>query len=127
MTRQIHDQLILDGEETFMPFYPSIPKNENRIIRSTDEIDLDSIFNTNLVRRGYIASWEIKDGILYLVDIKGMYKMTGKSPIFAHWVSGTLKIQKDKIQYYLDVGYGSLHGDVIHIKIEDGVFVKEEN
>lgn len=124
MTRQIHDQLILDGEETFMPFYPLIPQDETRIISSTEEIDIDSIFNTNLVRRGYIATWEIKDGILYLVDIEGKYKITGKSPIFAHWVTGTLEVKKERIQYYLDVGYGGLHGDEIHIEIESGVFVK---
>jgi|688.fasta_scaffold1007372_1 hypothetical protein len=54
--------------------------------------------------RGYVATWEIVNGNLYLIAIKGELEIGGAAnlkeifpgcsgPVFAHWYSGTIPSQ----------------------------------
>lgn len=40
--------------------------------------------------RTYVATWEIKDGRVYLVELTGGYRLEGNEPLFADWFSGDL-------------------------------------
>ena len=120
MTAQIHEKLIYEGEETSMAFCPPLPENHPRI--KDDEIK----FVSSGCWRGYIGTWEIKEGKFYLVDIKGKYKLVGDSPIFADWFSGVIRIPRGELLHYVHMGFGSVFEEELHVKIEKGIVQKKK-
>ncbi len=94
-------------------------------------------------RRGYVATWEVRDNQLFLKDIDGNYERTtlffgkesnryslkllfpksGNRLIKANWFSGKLRIPQGKMTIY-DEDYGSRFEQEIIITIEKGNVVK---
>lgn len=94
-------------------------------------------------RRGYIATWEVKDNQLFLRDIDGNYEATtfffgkhaaryslkilfpksGGHLAKADWFSGKLRIPQGKMTLY-DEDYGSRFEQEIIITVEKGDVVK---
>jgi len=127
MTAQVHEKLILEGRETSMAFCPPFPEHHPRIIELAHEEaeeDVPSIVFSTACWRGYIGTWEIKDGWFYLVNLVGRYKITGDEPILADWFSGVLRIPQGEMLHYVHMGFGSVYEQEIHIKIENGKVVK---
>jgi len=128
MTAQFHENLIYEGQVTSMAFCPPLPENDPRIKElKDDEIKENhpNLFSTACWRR-YIGTWEIKDGNFYLVEIIGRYRITGKSPIFADWFSGVIRIPRGDMLHYVHMGFGSVFEEELHIKIEKGIVTKSE-
>jgi hypothetical protein len=133
MTAQVHEILIFNGKESSMAFCPPIPETLDTVIKLSDdevekqikngEID-DDIFST-ACWRDYIGTWEIKDGKFYLKDIVGRYKKVSRDPLFAEWFSGVIRIPKGNILQGVHMGFGSVYENEIHIKIENGIIVKQ--
>ena len=127
MTAQIHERLILDGEETSMAFCPPLPDGHPRIFApDSDEIAggaRDFLLHSTACWRGYQGTWEIRDGRLYLVGLRGRFRIRGSEPILADWFSGVLRIPKGEIIQYVHMGFGSVHEQEVHVKIEKGVIV----
>ena len=85
--------------------------------------------------RGYIASWEIKDGSLYLTDITirtpngdagSEYffpNTTGK--IKATWYSGELRIPQGECLQYVHGEYESVYLTEWFIDVKDGKIVRQ--
>jgi len=127
MTAQIHERLILDGEETSMAFCPPLPANHSRIYEPgpdeavTDEDDF--IFGSTACWRGYQGTWEIRDGRFYLVGLRGRFQLRQGEPILADWFSGVLRIPKGEMLQYVHMGFGSVYEQEVHIKIKNGVVV----
>ena len=71
MTAQIHEKLILDFEETSMAFCPPLPKGHPRILQPGPE----RVINSTACWSGYQGTWEIKDGCLYLVALRGRFQL----------------------------------------------------
>ena len=71
--------------------------------------------------RRYIATWEVKDGVLYLSSIVGRYNLLSDEPIIADWYSSTVKVGVGKV---LDSNMVMAAGDIYekenHIVIENG-------
>jgi hypothetical protein len=42
--------------------------------------------------KGYVGSWEIKDGRMFLIKLEHDLKLEGMEPLFAEWVSEELNI-----------------------------------
>jgi len=133
MTAQVHEILIFNGKESSMAFCPPIPETLDTVIKlSDDEVEKqikngkidDDIFST-ACWRGYIGTWEIKDGKFYLKDIVGRYKKVSKHPLFAKWFSGVIRIPKGNILQGVHMGFGSVYENEIHIKIENGTIIKQ--
>jgi hypothetical protein len=95
-------------------------------------------------RRGYVATWEVRDGQLFLKDIDGNYerarlffgkesarysakilfpKSGGNKLIKANWFSGKLRVPQGKMTIY-DEDYGSRFEQEIIITIEKGNITK---
>jgi hypothetical protein len=94
-------------------------------------------------RRGYIATWEVRDSQLYLKEIDGNYERTtiffgkestrynsktlfpksGGRLVKATWYSGKLRIPQGKMTIY-DEDYGSRFEQEIIITVEKGNVVK---
>ena len=127
MTAQIHERLILDGDETSMAFCPPLPEGHPRIYEPSREDTVsdesDFILENTACWRGYQGAWEIKDGRFYLVDLRGRLRLRGGEPILADWFSGVLRIPKGEMLQYVHMGFGSVFEQEVHIKIENGVVV----
>lgn len=94
-------------------------------------------------RRGYVASWEVKENQLFLKDIDGNYEKSslffgkqtqrygikllfpksGNRLVKANWFSGKLRIPQGKMTIY-DEDYGSRFEQEIIITVEKGDIVK---
>jgi len=127
MTAQIHERLILDGEETSMAFCPPLPGAHPGFYEpSPDEAlrdESDSILESTACWRGYQGTWEIKDGLFYLVDLRGRIQLQESKPILTDWFSGVLRVPKSKMLQYVHMGFGSVYEHELHITIESGVVV----
>lgn len=128
MTAQVHEKLIYEGKESSMAFCPPFPENDPRIkeLKDNEIHERSSEAFSTACWRGYIGTWEIKDGRFYLVDIMGRYKIAGESPIFAEWFSGVIRIPRGDILQYVHMGFGSVYEEELHVKIENGLVVKTE-
>ena len=94
--------------------------------------------------RGYVATWTIENGILYLVKIDAWIcrdwnaqrcRKAKLSAIFARryrdgkvkadWFSGELRIPDGKLLQYVHMGYGSVYERELTLTVESGRVVKE--
>ena len=109
-----------------MAFCPPLPKQDPRLKeRSANELQAcDPIIFSTACWRGYIATWEIKKGLFYLVDIQGRYKLVTEAPIFADWFSGVLRIPKGDILHYAHMGFATVYEQELFVKIEKGLVVE---
>ncbi len=132
MTAQAHEVLILDGEETSMTSCPAIPADHERIEAVPMEEVAEAI-RSGRIRgpvlsttcwRKYIATWEIREGRLYLVSIEGIYRLAGEGPLHADWVSGILRVPRGQMTRYVHMGFESEYEKELLITVEGGV-VKE--
>ena len=87
--------------------------------------------NCTALWRGYVGSWKIREGKLYLVELDGMLDNRMKASVamffpdndesvFASWFSGTLRIPQGRQLQYVHAGYGSVYESDIFINVVDG-------
>ena len=87
--------------------------------------------------RGYVATWEITNKRLYLIEIEGTFKdgsdgsLAALFPgfpdrVFAHWYSGRLRIPRGKLLNYVHMGYASEYEQDILLDIDGGVLTHVE-
>jgi hypothetical protein len=134
-TAQIPDSLIYKGEKLY------IFSNPLESYFNADNPRPRDIFKFSCTAcwRGYVATWKIEDGELFLQKIvEGTCSSKAKEirlshifpdqkgPIRASWFSGTLRIPQGKQMLYVHMGYGSVYEQEIILVIEKGKLVKEE-
>lgn len=120
MTAQVPEELILDGERTSMAFCPPLPESHPRIFEPGPD---EAIRVTTACWRGYQGTWEIKDGRLYLVALRGRLQLRPGETVLANWFSGVLRVPKGEMLQYVHMGFGSVFEQEVHIKVENGVVV----
>jgi hypothetical protein len=125
MTAQIHEQLLLEGEERSMAFCPPLPSNHPRVVEvdlaeATRDDRYGMLFST-ACWRGYQGRWEIRDGRFYLTALWGRFKLRGEGPILADWFSGVLRIPKGKTLKYVHMGFGSIYELETHVRVHKGI------
>ncbi len=133
MTAQFHENLILEGKKTSMAFCPPIPDDHPRIVLLSDDeirqgIDdgkISSFVFSTACWRGYIGTWELKDGKFYLLDVGGRYGIKETEPIFADWVTAVIRIPEGELLHYVHMGFGSVYEFETHLKLENGIVVEE--
>jgi hypothetical protein len=89
--------------------------------------------------RGYVATWKIEKGDLYLVRlVKGDCSakpeeidvgqiFSGQSlPVKAAWFSGTIRIPQGKQMLYVHMGYGSVYERERVLSFEKGRLARED-
>lgn len=129
MTAQAHEQLILDGRRTSMMTCPVLPLHDPRL-RCVDVGDITgpipddvALARSTACWRGYIGYWEIKDDRLYLCRVVGAYQWDAGDPVFADWVSDTLRVPEGKLLHYVHMGFESIYEGELEILVEEGVVV----
>lgn len=89
-------------------------------------------FDCTALWRGYIGTWEIVDGRLYLtaIDVLPGSRMKANletvfpgypDRVFAHWYSGTLRVPQGKVLKYVHMGHQSTFESDMLIDVERGV------
>ena len=84
--------------------------------------------------RGYIGTWEVKNGLLYLIGLEGTLhdgRRASLSTVFprypsrvlADWYSGTLRIPIGKELKYVHMGYSSVFERDLFLEVVKGVVV----
>lgn len=134
-TAQFPDVLVYKGEK--LPIY-SNPLESFFNEQNPRPRDLFR-FSCTAVWRGYVASWKVEDGYLYLTrvvagtcskdapEIPIARIFPGKeAPVRADWFSGTLRIPQGKKLRYVHMGYGSVYEKDLFLTIEKGKVVREE-
>ena len=138
MTGQIPEILILDGAERCMTFSQPLPWHQPRLKELSDaEIDarmekadrehkaaghegcsrLDWFLNSTGRWRQYVGTWEIRDGLLYLISVEGRYELIGEG-VFADCFTGTLRVPQGEV---LMVGSsGAVTEEEIRIAVAQG-------
>ncbi|KJF41962.1 hypothetical protein [Draconibacterium sediminis] len=127
MANQQNDRIYLDGElyellstplKVFFEARPDIPAFRGKIPEC---------------RRGYMASWRIRNNVLYLtgfqqvsptVVINPRDVLTGPKMV-ADWYDGTLRIPIDSDKSGVDGGDNS-HETELHITVQGGVVYNHE-
>lgn len=139
MTAQIGDRILIHNKEYTLACEPlSSYLYDNKV---------EKLFNAvnTACYRGYCATWKVINDKIYLIDIESpsqirskkgndsdepisaMQKLfPGQSEVFAHWVSGTVKIQVGELLEYVHMGYESVYEISMYLKFENGI-LKEEN
>jgi len=123
MTAQVEEVLIIDGVPQRMAFCPPLPESDPRLVEVSDDEAKRNILST-ACWRGYIGTWEIRDGRFYLVSVEGCYRLDCEAPLFADWFTGVLRIPQGELLQYVHQGYASVYERELHIKIEDGLVTK---
>jgi len=129
MTAQVHENLIYEGEETTMMSCPPLPA-EHPLIVMTDppgtfaKPGVPSFVFSAACWRGYLGTWEVREGRLYLVSLVGRYEMLGDEPVFAEWVSGVLRIPRGELLEYVHMGFESVYERELRLRVEAGVVVE---
>ena len=127
MTHQVHENIIYEGRDLSMTTCPKVPLDHAMVLELTDK----ELFTNGQPRvvssacwRGYLGSWEIKDGRLYLINLERDLKLDGTEPLFADWVSEELHIV---VEYAFDgLRAGPGPGNKIkRLQIKNGLVVHE--
>ncbi|HMM54214.1 MAG TPA: hypothetical protein PKC23_04240 [Candidatus Desulfobacillus sp.] len=126
MTAQIAERLRYQGEEMALCANPL-----------DDYFDLGGekppfVASSTALWRGYVGSWEIVDGRLYLVGLEGLLEDGSEATlasvfpgfpdrVFAHWYSGILRVPQGRQLLYVHAGYNSRYERDLLLEVERGV------
>ena len=133
MTAQIPEKMIYKGEEL------SLCDEPLHYYMQTVAKDLKLEAPSSALWRGYVGTWTIEDGRLYLVKLKG-YKSSDSGAleielgevfpdypdgVFAHWFTGELRCPMGGLLEYVHGSYASRYEMDLFLKLEKGVLVSE--
>ncbi len=120
---QVNETLIYNGEKVEHSFDDwELPEDDLRIIKLNDREVRPDITQSTACWRGYIGTWEIIGDKLYLIALRGKYKMLSSVPIIANWYTGTITIPTGK---EIDTKtYSSAYEKEIHIKVDKGIVIE---
>jgi hypothetical protein len=131
MTAQVSEKLIYMGQELNLCSEPLFTYLET--IRS----DLKFVAHSSANWRGYVGTWCIENGRLYLAKLSGTVREgDAERPIdmgylfpdypdgvFAHWFTGELRCVQGGLLKYVHMGYSSTYEKDLFIHLRNGVEV----
>lgn len=118
MTAQVHEKLVMDGQTLRMACAPGFPEGLPGIVEVEDP-GSGPWYSTGCAR-GYVGTWEIEDGRLYLAGLEGYYRLQQPGRLFAHWYSGTLVVPEGEVLLYVHMDFQSLHEGELRIVVHEG-------
>lgn len=116
MTAQVHETLILEGERVGMANELPIPEGHPRVGRGEDWDRLP----ITACWRNFVGTWEIEDGLLYLRRLRGKYRLIGREPLLADWVTAELRVPRGKVIQAIHGGFATLTEEDLLITVEAG-------
>lgn len=129
MTTQIPEQISYEGIALDLLEEPELPIGHPRLI----ELDRDTVieqswvFDSSACWRRYVGSWSVRQGVLYLTGVEGIYELLPGPDIPATWFSGTLRMPTGGVVSYIDGLYLPKYSSEFFANVERGVVVKTWN
>jgi hypothetical protein len=139
-TVQVPDVIIIDGKNESLDTNPLAPylSTHPKVIPKSDDPATDNW-------RGYVATWEILDGKLFLRRIDVAFRNPKAPPnedpriiknvihkifpdskdLVAAWYSGALVIPRGKLVKYVHMGYGSTYESYTIVTVNKGVISRK--
>lgn len=130
MTAQVHENIVIDGEATTMMTCPPLPAGHPRVLYAgppgsfKPKEGVPSVVFSTGCWRGYLGTWELKGGRLYLVSLQGSYEVIGDGPVPADWVSGWIRVPRGELLEYVHMGFESVYEEELQVRFEEGVEVE---
>jgi hypothetical protein len=124
MTAQIHEIVLIEGVRASLTCCPAVPQGHPRIVEvEPDRAHAENppVLFTTACWRGYQGTWKIEGNRLYLVALRGVLKLVGDEPLFAEWVSGTLRVPQGEIVEYVHMGFESVYEGNLFFQVERGI------
>ncbi len=133
MTAQIAEKMIYKGETL------SLCDEPLHYYLQTIAKDMKLEAPSTALWRGYVGTWTIEDGRLYLIKLKG-YKSSQSGTteielgdifpdypdgVFAHWYTGELRCPMGGLLEYVHGGYASRYEMDLFLKIDKGILVSD--
>ncbi|MBM3249482.1 MAG: hypothetical protein FJZ09_01360 [Candidatus Omnitrophica bacterium] len=133
-TAQIGDTLIYKGGQFSISSEPLESYFDENHPRPRDLFE----FSCTACWRGYVATWKVEDGFLYLVKViegtcdAGAPEIPIKSifpdreaPVKAVWYSGVIRIPQGELLEYVHMGYDSVYEKELLLTFEKGKLTGE--
>jgi hypothetical protein len=134
-TAQRGERLIYQGKTNRLATLPLEPYLKKHNLRLSQVSPPKKYMMRTSCWRGYVGTWQIKDGHLWLVSaehVDGTQVQLTKvftnqaPPIKATWYSGTLHVTQGKMLRYVHGRFASKFERNIYIKIKEGKVISEE-
>jgi hypothetical protein len=133
MTAQVAEALIYKGEKLSLCSNPL-----STYLQSTPKSIRFCSISTALWR-GYVGTWTIEGGRLYLAKLSGYVSKEGKTEevdlsylfpdypdgVFAHWYTGELRCPMGELLNYVHMGYASCYEQDLFVQVENGIVLNE--
>lgn len=130
MTAQLAENLHYEGKEHAMC------NNPLHLYFRLACIENNFVSLSSALRRGYVGTWEILDGRLYLIGLDGWLNGMAANVatffpnypdrVFAHWYSGELRLPRGKMLEYEHAGYLSVYEEDVLLTLDKGVVTHTE-
>ena len=133
-TAQVGERLLYKGETNRLCTLPLDPYLKAHNLRLHEVAPSKKIITSTACWRGYIGTWQIKDGFLWLVNVENLDQaqvplskvFTNQAPpIKATWYSGTLHVTQGKMLRYVHAEFASKFERDLYIEINNGKVVGE--
>jgi hypothetical protein len=121
MTAQMPERLIDEGVPATLACCPPLPRDQGFVV--PDDGPLRRAYASTACWREYQATWVITEGVLWLADIRGAWRMTSQAPIRADWITGALHVWHGQLLHYAHMGFASICERHELIGIRKGVVV----
>lgn len=130
MTAQMHERLVYEGEDVSMTTCPMIPAGHPRIEAidpfapgfAASPEDAGVLYSTGCWRQ-YQGSWEVRNGRLFLVGLRGCFHLRDGEPLLADWWSGILCIPRGALLEYVHMGFESAYEREQLVEVREGMVV----
>lgn len=129
MTAQVPEQIIYEGIQLSLLRDSRIPAEHPRIcvVSNEEAAKNNKYFGSAACHRGYIGEWAVRKGVLYLVGLKGIYRLLPGPDLPATWFTGTLRMPTSGMIEFVNSDYDTRYCSEFFAEVERGVVVRTWN
>ena len=118
MTAQIGDLLTWEGERDALAGTISLIDHPRIVARPAGDPRAGAYRHT-ACWRGYVATWRLEAGDLWLDDIDGIWMVVG-GPLRADWVNEHVRVRGGACVEYVHMGFSSFYDEVDELDLRAG-------
>lgn len=129
MTDQVKDNCKYLGNDYKMPSCLSINVTDSQIVELShselENIDTNGVYLSTACWRNYIATWEIRNNQLLLIQLEGKYQIKGEQPLIAYWFTGEFELpQGELVDCDLELGFQLKYTKAVTLRFVAGKLVE---
>ena len=126
MTAQIGDELFLGSRKHDLQGHPTLPLWDPRLSKRPESEwrSKDQDCRSSDCHRGYVGTWAIRKGRLFLRAVRGVYRLNVDEAIFADWFTGQLIVPRGEVILRGSMGAGKVFEEEEQIEVQQGVVIQ---